>query len=40
MQCKKAGMKGIVLKSEQNVCLDKKLLFKLANKNKIFIIVK
>jgi DUF1009 family protein len=40
IQCKKAGMKGIVLKSKQNVCLDKKLLFKLANKNKIFIIVK
>ena len=40
IQCKKAGLKGIVLKSKQNVCLDKKILLKLTNKNKIFITVK
>jgi len=39
-QCKKAGLKGIVLKNKQNVCVDKKLLIKLANKNKMFIEVK
>ena len=39
-QCKKAGLKGIVLKCKQNVCLDKKLLIQSANKNKIFIVVK
>ena len=36
-QCKKAGLKGIVLKSKLNVCLDKKQLIKFANKNKMFI---
>jgi len=40
LQCKKAGLKGIVLKKKQNVCLDKKLLIKTANKNKMFIAVK
>ena len=39
-QCKKAGLKGIVLKSNQNICLDKKLLIKSANKNKMFILKK
>ena len=39
-QCKKAGLKGIVLKNKQNVCLDKKLLIQAANKNKMFILVK
>jgi len=39
-QCKKAGLKGIVLKSNQNICLDKKLLIKSANKNKMFILIK
>jgi DUF1009 family protein len=37
IQCKKAGLKGIVLKSKLNVCLDKKQLIKFANKNKMFI---
>lgn len=37
MQCKKAGLKGIALKSKLNVCLDKKKLIKFANKNKMFI---
>ncbi len=39
-QCKSAGLKGMVLKSKQNICLDKKLLIQSANKNKMFIIVK
>ena len=39
-QCKKAGLKGIVLKHKQNICLDKKLVLQKANKNKMFIIVK
>ena len=38
IQCKKAGLKGVVLKSKQNVCLDKKQLIKFANKNKMFIV--
>jgi len=37
MQCKKAGLKGIVLKNKYNVCLDKKKIINYANKNKIFI---
>jgi DUF1009 family protein len=37
IQCKRAGLKGIVLKNKQNVCLDKKKLINYANKNKIFI---
>jgi len=38
--CKKSGLKGIVLKSKQNIFLDKNKSIKYANKNKIFIIVK
>ena len=38
--CKKSGIKGIVLKSKQNIFLDKNKSIKYANKNKIFIIVK
>jgi DUF1009 family protein len=37
IQCKKKGLKGIVLKSKLNVCLDKIQLIKYANKNKMFI---
>ena len=37
IECKRAGLKGIVLKSNLNVCLDKKQLIKFANKNKMFI---
>ena len=40
IQCRSAGLKGIVLKSKQNVFLDKKKCIKFANKNKIFITVK
>ena len=39
-QCKVAGLKGIVLKSKQNVFLDKKKCIDFANKNKMFIHVK
>ena len=35
--CKKAGIKGIVLKSKQNVFMDKSKIISFANKNKIFI---
>ena len=35
--CKKYGLKGIVLKSKKNVFLDKVKCIKFANKNKIFI---
>ena len=37
IQCKRIGLKGIVLKKNQNVCLDQKQLIKLANKYKMFI---
>ena len=39
-QCKIAGLKGIVVKSKQNVFLDKDKCINFANKNKMFIIVK
>ena len=39
IQCKKVGLKGIVLKSKLNICLDKKPLIKFANKNKMFIAI-
>ena len=39
-QCKTAGLKGIVLKSKQNVFLDKSKCVNFANKNKMFITVK
>jgi len=35
--CKRANLKGIVLKSKQNIFLDQKKSIKYANKNKIFI---
>ena len=35
--CKKANIKGIVLKSNQNIFMDKKKSIDFANKNKIFI---
>ena len=38
-QCKAAGIKGIVLKSKQNVFLERNKSIKFANKNKMFIIV-
>ena len=39
-QCKMAGLKGIVLKSKQNIFLDKNKSLNWANKNKMFITVK
>ena len=39
-QCKSAGLKGIVLKSMQNVFLERKKCISFANKNKMFITVK
>ena len=39
-QCKTAGLKGIVLKSKQNVFLERKKCISFANKNKMFIIAK
>ena len=40
LQCKSAGLKGIVLKSNRNVFLDKKKCIAFANKNKMFVTVK
>ena len=40
IQCKLAGLKGIVLKSRKNIFLDKKKCINFANKNKMFITVK
>jgi DUF1009 family protein len=37
--CKKSGIKGIVLKSKQNIFMDKNKSINFANKNKIFITV-
>ncbi len=39
-QCKSAGLKGIVLKSKQNIFLERKKCVSFANKNKMFIMVK
>ena len=39
-QCKTAGLKGIVLKSKQNVFLERKKCISFANKNKMFVIAK
>jgi len=40
MQCKYAGLKGLVLKSRQNVFLERKKCISFSNKNKMFIIAK
>ena len=40
IQCKSAGLKGIVLKSKKNVFLERNKCISLANKNKMFITVK
>jgi len=39
-QCKSAGLKGMVLKSKQNVFLERKKCINFANKNKMFVIAK
>ena len=38
--CKKSNIKGIVLKSNENIILDKKKCINFANKNKMFINIK
>ena len=38
--CKKAGLKGVVLKDKQNIFLEKNKCINFANKNKMFILVK
>ncbi len=40
LQCKAAGLKGVVLKNKKNIFLDKKKSLAFANKNKMFLIVK
>ena len=40
IQCKSAGLKGIVLKSKRNILLEKKKCINFANKNKMFLIAK
>ena len=40
IQCKSAGLKGIVLKSKSNILLEKKKCINFANKNKMFLIAK
>ena len=40
IQCKTAGIKGIVLKNKENVFLDRIKCIKFANENKMFITVK
>ena len=40
VQCKDAGLKGVVLKAKQNVFLERNKCINFANKNKMFITVK
>ena len=40
IQCKKAGLKGLVLKAKQNVFLERKRCINFANKNKMFLVAK
>ena len=40
IQCKKSGLRGIVLKAKRNIFLDRNKCIKFANKNKMFIVVK
>ena len=40
LQCKSAGLKGVVLKSNRNVFLERKKCITFANKNKMFVTVK
>ncbi len=39
-QCKKAGLKGIVLRHKKNIFLNRRQSVEFANKNKMFILVK
>ena len=36
--CNKIGIKGIVVKSNQNIILNKKVSIKYANQNKLFLV--
>mgnify|MGYP001265712742 FL=1 len=36
--CKKAGIKGVVIKSNQHIILNKNLSIKYANKNNLFLV--
>ena len=38
--CKKANIKGIIVKAGQNIFLDKQEAIKFANKNNIFVLAK
>ncbi len=40
VQCKSAGLKGVVLKSKKNIFLEKEKCISFVNKNKMFIAVK
>ena len=40
IQCKLAGLKGIVLKNKQNILLERKKCISFANRNNMFITVK
>ena len=40
VQCRSAGLKGIVLKSKKNIFLERKKCINFANKNKMFITIK
>ena len=40
LQCKTAGLKGIVLQNKQNIFLERKKCISFANKNKMFVVVK
>ena len=40
IRCKSAGLKGVVLKSKQNIFLERKKCINFANKNKMFITAK
>ena len=40
VQCKAAGLKGIVLKAKKNVFLERDKCINFANKNKMFLTVK
>ncbi len=40
IQCKSAGLKGLVLKSKQNIFLERKKCINYANRNKMFILSK
>ena len=40
IQCKAAGLKGLVLKAKRNVFLEKNKCIRFVNKNKMFLVAK